>query len=366
MADGKPTDTGVDKADASGKLRADELELWDRVLNRWDKHTGRQVKFAVSAVTFVIVVVGFLGVRSLDSMVEETVRSGVEMAAAKVMANIEKDTERLSDQLGNRLATMIVEVAKLEQEADKARDLVTRMEEDAKHFGELDTEIRERMSITESRMKTFRVKFGDEFANLENGLKSTSEKIERRMAVFSTDFANLESELKATKEKIQSVKDDVGRVDRIAASVALAAAPSQNEDRLARKLPQLSELGPGVLDALTIRQVPTPLGKPSSGYDKQNYLLTFSAFVEETVPDQTARDLLDSIEKVTYVLSERWFKPNTRERSNRNDNFQFAVTVWGRTPVEAKAEFVQGSPPICWSGLMDLKKTIKLKPKPCD
>ena len=71
MAEGKLTDTGVNKADASSKLRADELELWDRVLNRWDKHTGRQVKIAVSAVSFVIVVVGFLGVRSLDSMVEE-------------------------------------------------------------------------------------------------------------------------------------------------------------------------------------------------------------------------------------------------------------------------------------------------------
>ncbi len=97
MADVGPTDTGAEKADASGKLRADELELWERVLERWNKYTGRQVKIAVSSVSFVIVVVGFLGVRSLDTMVEETVRSGVVAAAADVRTDIERDTKRLSD-----------------------------------------------------------------------------------------------------------------------------------------------------------------------------------------------------------------------------------------------------------------------------
>ena len=347
MAEEGPIDT----------LRADELELWDRVLERWNKHTGRQVKIAVSTVSFVIVVVGFLGVRSLATMVEETVRSGVQAAAADVRTDIERDTKRLSDQLGKRLATMIVGVAKLDQEAQKARELVTRMEKDAKRFSKLDTEIRGRMEKTESRMAGFSA----DFARLESGLTATTEKIQSRMAGFGADFARLESGLTATTEKIQTVKDDLGRV----ASAALATAPSQEEDRPASKLPPLSELGPGVLDALVIRQVPTRLGKSGTEYGKQTYLLTFSAFVEETVPIKTARALLDSIEKVTYVLSKRWFKPNIRERTNRNNNFQFTVTVWGRTPVEAKAEFVQGAPPVCWSGFMDLEKTIKLNSTPC-
>ena len=373
MAEEGPIDT----------LRADELELWDRVLERWNKHTGRQVKIVASTVSVVIVVVGFLGVNSLDTMVEERVRSGVVTAAADVRTDIERDTKRLSDQLGKRLATMIVGVAKLDQEAQKARELVTRMEKDAKRFSKLDTEIRGRMEKTESRIAGFSADFARlesgltattekiqsrmagfsaDFARLETGLTATTEKIQSRMAGFGADFARLESGLTATTEKIQTVKDDLGRV----ASAALATAPSQEEDsRPASKLPPLSELGPGVLDALVIRQVPTRLGKSGTEYGKQTYLLTFSAFVEETVPIKTARALLDSIEKVTYVLSKRWFRPNIRERTNRNNNFQFTVTVWGRTPVEAKAEFVQGAPPVCWSGLMDLEKTIKLNSTPC-
>ena len=156
----------------------------------------------------------------------------------------------------------------------------------------------------------------------------------------------------------------MGRVDRIAALVALDVTPAQNEDRQARKLPPISELNSLFSTALAIRQVPTRLGKRPE-YGRQTYLLNFSVFVSETVPKTMARHLIDSIEKVTYVLDKRWFRPNTNTRTNRDNNFQYAVTVWGTTRVKAKAEFLQAVPPVCWSGFMNFDNTIKLNPAEC-
>ena len=218
----------------------------------------------------------------------------------------------------------------------------------------LDVEVRK-------KIENMDVSFG-RFDEIETQLKERVRGLDEQLASF-------EGKLEKSLAKIQSVENEVGRVDRITTALAIATAPGEEADQTrieaARRGPPPSELGLGVLDALGILQVPTPLGETSTKFGRRTYLLTFSAVVDDTVPSEKARDLLDTIEKVTYTLSESWFNPNVFERTNRSDSFQFSVTVWGRTPVEAKVEFAQGAAPLCWSGTMNLEEEFKFQRAAC-
>jgi hypothetical protein len=340
--------------DDADTLRANELELWDRVLTRWNSHVGRQVKVGASIVTFVIVVVGFLGIRSLDTLVEDSVETGVTNAANQVRADIEKDTGRLSELLSEKLASMTGEVGMLEKEADKAEKLVTDMEARSKRFDTLETELNNKLETIKAM--TARVDaVNSQVQTLQADLDKTSGKLNEQMASIET--------------LIKTTSDKLAEVERIASSLAVdvATASAEDTERIAdvRKNPPISELGPGVLDALGVRLVPTKLADTAK-YTRQTYLLTTALFVEPSVPDDKANQLLDAISQVTYTLDERWFSNSEIVRTNRENNFQFTVTVWGVTRVGAKAEFVQGADPICWSSLMSLNNPVEFERVDCD
>lgn len=346
-------ETPSEPPDETGTLRANELELWDRVLTRWNSHVGRQVKIGASIVTFVIVVVGFLGVRSLDTLVQDSVETGVTNAANQVRADIEKDTDRLSELLSEKLASMTGEVGMLEKEADKAEKLVTDMDARSKRFDTLETELNRKLETIESMVARV-----DE---VESRVQSVKANLDRTSARISEQMASIETLIKTTSDKVADV-------ERIAATLAVdvSAATAEDAGRLAdvRKSPPITELGSEVLEALGVRLVPTKLAETAS-YARQTYLMTTALFVDSSLPADQANRLLDSIAKVTYTLNERWFKNPRIVRTNRENNFQFTVTVWGPTRVGAKAEFVQGVPPICWSSMMSLGDPVEFKRVDC-
>jgi hypothetical protein len=346
--------TPPEAPDETGTLRANELELWDRVLTRWNSHVGRQVKIGASIVTFVIVVVGFLGVRSLDTLVQDSVETGVTNAANQVRADIEKDTGRLSELLSEKLASMTGEVGMLEKEADKAEKLVTDMDARSKRFDTLETELNKKLETIEAMAARVDA-VNSRVQAVEADLDKTSARINEQMT-------SIETLIKATSDKL-------AEVERIASSLAVdvATASAEDTERLAdvRKNPPVSALGANVLDALGVRLVPTKLADTAKN-TRQTYLLTTALYVEPSVPDDQANQLLDAISKVTYSLDERWFSNPDIVRTNRENNFQFTVTVWGITRVEAKAEFVQGADPICWSNLMSLSGPVEFKRVDCD
>lgn len=332
-------------------LRAHELELWDRVLHRWNMHIGRQVKIGVSVVSTVIVVVGFLGVRSLDKMVEDTVKTGVTTTEKAIWTEIEKQTLRHSENLVDKLATMTVEVSALEKEAEKARDLVDRMEAQSKRFEELKAKFAAQLESVEGYARRF---------------EEIETHVDGQLATLTETSAAIEGQLKSTQDTLARVTENIERVDQIATTAAYAAATATEDDttRLSAARPSVEELGSNLLDTLGVRQVPTPLARKDQD-TRATYLLTTSVFVDDLIPAETANKLLDSIESVTYTLSERWFKNNVLKRTNRQNNFQFTLTVWGRTTIKAKAEFVGKAPPICWSGLMDLEQETRFKRVDC-
>jgi hypothetical protein len=256
-------------------------------------------------------------------MLKESVTEGIKATREEVQKSVDSDTKRLSDRLGDKLASMILEVATLEKQAERARSLVDQMEEEDKRVKTIETDINSRV----------------------NGL--------------AANITQIAEELKAN---VQKIENKAHQTEQVITSLALTAAPSQGVDNT---ITRSSNVSTGALGFLAIRQVPTPLGKSSSEPSRPNYLLTFSA-VDEGQPQEEARALLDSVGRVTYRLDERWFTPHDFPKTNRADNFQFSVTVWGRTTVKAKAEFVGKAPPICWSGLMDLEKEVKFGRSDCD
>jgi len=350
MADSTTQPQGPDE---TANLRANELELWDRVLVRWNQHIGRQVKIAISVVSFVIVVLGFLGIRSLDKLIEDSVEAGVTSAANKVRDDIEKDTDRLSNLLGDKLASMTGEVGMLEKEADKAEKLVTGMEARSKRFDALEAQLNEKLRTVEAMAKRVDA--------VNTRVQSVKDDLERTSA-------QINGQMRSIQELIATTTDKLAEVEHIASTLAVNVTTAQAEDteRLAdvSKSPPVSDLGPAVLDALGVRLVPTKLAE-SAKYTRQTYLLTTALFVAPTVPAEQANQLLDAVSRVTYTLDERWFSNPVIERTNRENNFQFTVTVWGVTRVKAKAEFVQGVEPICWSSLMSLADPVEFERVDC-
>ena len=322
--------------------RAQELELWDRVLKRWNEHTARQIRNVGIAVSVVIALAGFFGIRSIDRMVEETMGKEVIKATDDALKKVEEDTNRLSTRLGELQADMIVEVAALKKEADKARALVDQVEEDGKRYKELDTALRARLAAME----------------MDAGrLEAIEADLSTRMDGLKAELANTERELKKSQETVRVVKADVGRANRLASSVALAAAPAQKSG----PTEEIARLAPEEVRALRVRQVPDKLEK----YDRSKrpiYLLNYSITVDRRATARNPDDLLDAIEKVTYQFDKRWFKRSEIERTNRADNFRLGMRVWGITEVGVRAKLTGRARPVCWSGLMSLDRPVMLKP----
>jgi hypothetical protein len=351
----------------SGKgehLRPIELELWDRILERWNKHIARQIKITASVVSFVIVVAGFLGIRSLDSMVEQEIRESVRPEVLRVtneiQARIDEDTGRFTETLRDQLfkssvslTEMTNNVAEMEATAAKAEKLIARMEGYSTRFGEIESDLHGRMDELTDTVATT----GDELIASVEGYRKRFSGIESDVYGRVDKLGTTERELSA---RMESITDEIALLER-SASVALETAPSQGRGEAT----SVVELSAANLDAIGVRQVPTPLGEASGQSGRRSYLLTFSVFVADAVPRGEVQALLDSIQMVTYTLAERWFNPNVFARTNRKDNFQFSVTVWGNTEVQARAEFIRGASPVCWEGWMKLDGETTLSQVPC-
>lgn len=346
-----------------GPSRADELELWDRVLKRWNEHTARQIRNVGITVSVVIAIAGFFGIRSIDRMVEESVRTGVSEAVAKESRNLQTNIDRLSDQAGNSMATMIVKLAAFQQQSDEASELIVKMKKDSITFGRLNTELNERIA----NMKRATARFDDLqtklIARLDkadavvSGFAGLERELQTRLDGFRAQLASAERELKKSREDVRVVKADVVRANRLASSVALAAAPAQKSEVFAKIVP----LEPAEVRALRVRQVPDKLDKYTRS-KRPLYLLTFSIGVDKQATTRDPEDLLDAIETVTYRFDKRWFKRAEIERTNREDNFKLAMRVWGSTMVGVRAKLAGRARPVCWSGMMSLDRPVVLKP----
>ena len=137
-----------------------------------------------------------------------------------------------------------------------------------------------------------------------------------------------------------------------------ASAEKRFQDQFCRLNAELNGLTETDLAALQIKQVPTKLPK-SSESDKQWWRLGFSVVVE----DAKHECLLDKIERVVYIMDERWWRTkNEFVRYDRGNNFEFRMKVWGDTHVKARI-FLSGQDAVLREGQMNRREVSFFKAK---
>jgi hypothetical protein len=197
-------------------------------------------------------------------------------------------------------------------------------------------------------------------------LQGSIDKFEARM----WDSTNkLNTELIAATARAQSaslrVDEDLKRVQVLETNVAAGLVQLQNlrtnVSAVQLAFEKVTAIAPVLLPDdrrnIRIKVVPTPTGS-STAAGNQITRLTYTV----DVLDKDSARLLSAIDRVLYVLNERWFNPNEIDRRDSANRFAFTIDVWGSTEVRARMYFRQGGDPMEFRGVMNRSEISYLDP----
>lgn len=146
------------------------------------------------------------------------------------------------------------------------------------------------------------------------------------------------------------------------AGTAKKAADAVSEQLSVQIAGARDELGAEDLQAIYIRQIAwktndTVPSRPGTKFTE----LSFSVYVDEDKAKHSKEQILAHINKVVYILDNRWFKPAERERSRPSNGFLLKIKVWGTTKVVVELHLDSPKIVLTRQGHMNLGETTYFK-----
>jgi hypothetical protein len=193
--------------------------------------------------------------------------------------------------------------------------------------------------------------------------------IDKFQAAERDSMNKLNSELIAATAKAQlaslRVDEDMKRVQVLETNVATGLTHLQNlrtnVSAVQLAFEKVTATAPVLLPDdrrnIRIKAVPTPTGS-STAAGNQLTRLTYTV----DVPDKDGARLLNAIDRVLYVLNERWFSPHEIDRRDPANHFAFTIDVWGSTEVRARVYFREGGDTMEFRGVMNRTEISYLDP----
>ena len=331
---------------------AEELlqhKVWEHVEERLDKRTARMRS------TFVLIagLLGIIGVPSLyfalQSNVVENIKSDIADQTRLITEQVAKENMRIQlqiatldekvksvnsllKQLDDQKKNLDARIVAAEQQSEVAKALEKNLK-DAKQGADA---LKAEMQVQHNEVRKLLQEMNDRKQNTDRMLIQLKENSDK-----ATDLSlQLEATEKKASQQLASLADYSERLDVLQSRVDETLPVGGGE--VAEPLAPI-ELSSADLDAVRVRQQVSNLDQKTDTGNRNYRLLTYSIFVDKNRTSEDPQRLLNSIRKVVYKMDPKWFSPNEYTRTNRDDNFQFTITVWGITNVAVEIQFTDGN-----------------------